>query len=1359
MRRRRVSMAAQRPLRFESLEDRRLLAVVPAGFTESVVASGLTSPITMDIEDSGRIWLAYQDGRIEVIENDQLLPTPAVQLDADGSGERGLQGIELDPEFESNGYLYVYYTAASPESHNRLSRLTVDPLTENTIVPGSELVLLDLPYFSTFPQNQDPIWHMGGAIHFLQDGTIAVQVGDHLNNSLVQDLDEPLGKVLRVNPDGTPAADNPHYDLGDGISWQDFVWAAGLRNPFSGDVDPATGRYFINDVGQGSWEEINDATAGGENFGWPTTEGAFNQAQYPDFTQPFHAYSHAEDVAITGGAFNSPAVSQFPAEYQGKYFYSQFGAGRIMVIDPNNAADNEAFLTGTAFPMNIEFAADGSMYYIARGAGAGGAPGIGTGQVLKVQYAADIPPQIIQQPADRFRSVGYSATFTASAAGSSPLSYQWERDSGTGFTPIPGATEAFFTLESVGVEDSGSLFRVVVSNGFGTATSDAATLEVTTDTPPTPTVTLPLEGDLYRAGDLITFTGSATDAEDGVLAPSQLTWQVDFHHDEHLHPFLPATTGLTGAQFTVPVNSETAANVWFRIHLTATDSAGLTTETYRDIHPVTSVFTPTSNVDGVAIEVDGQPKETPTSITGVVNVNRALNAPAVADAGGLPAYFAQWLDGEASRDRVIATPEQDSAFVALYQTYDLGAPTYASDLTPSAPPVNGWGPIELDSSNGEDAAGDGGPITLNDQVYAKGLGVHAYSEITYDLNGGYHRFVSDIGLDDENAPAGSVEFRVLADGQEVFASGVMNNQSPTQTVDLDVTGVTQITLVVDDGGNGVGNDHADWADARFYSIEATPVVNLNFQPAGAEVPAGDLADTGAVFGDRGNGWTYGWQTDHTDLSRDRDVNADQRLDTLVHFHAGQDWEIALPNGQYLVTASVGDAGFPSTHTLNVEGLNFWTAEALAADEFAVQTRLVTVSDGRLTLDQGDAADKATRINYLEIAAVDVGATLLPFAAADVDLNGRLDLDDVAAFGAGWGADGTSASLEDRLRLGDLDFDGDTDQDDWEVFYSRWIAESNAPLSFDAVINPTAGDFDRTGSVTQTDYQVWRNAYGATGLRAADANGDGAVNAADYTLWRGNFGVTTSTPDPLDALVLYIDPLTGQGTLRNETDAAISLIGYSVLSDAAALLTADGDWQSLQDAGLTGWEEAQPTASALSELNPSGSLTLAAGDALDLGGLYDASASITPVQLEYAVSTSGLVQFGSVVFAEPTALPMAAVAKSGAIAAAEPALGVTPAPKLTSIESLVAPPSIETGSFGNSAARRPVTPPAARVNTDPQLLIAQQLHSQAASHAPERDAAFEAFSTKQDDADFLNSDTTLPELGPSRVAPGIRRGRV
>lgn len=144
---------------------------------------------------------------------------------------------------------------------------------------------------------------------------------------------------------------------------------------------------------------------------------------------------------------------------------------------------------------------------------------------------------------------------------------------------------------------------------------------------------------------------------------------------------------------------------------------------------------------------------------------------------------------------------------------------------------------------------------------------------------------------------------------------------------------------------------------------------VNFQLAGAPTPNRYLSDTGEIFGSRGGGLSYGWSSNHTDVSRDRGVNADQRLDTLLHFHQFQRWEFQLPNGPYEVTASIGDPSNGSSHTLNVEGTNYWTNQALSSNEFRVLTRTVTVSDGRLTLDQGNAIEKATRINYVHIQGI------------------------------------------------------------------------------------------------------------------------------------------------------------------------------------------------------------------------------------------------------------------------------------------------------------------------------------------------------------------------------------------------------
>jgi hypothetical protein len=152
--------------------------------------------------------------------------------------------------------------------------------------------------------------------------------------------------------------------------------------------------------------------------------------------------------------------------------------------------------------------------------------------------------------------------------------------------------------------------------------------------------------------------------------------------------------------------------------------------------------------------------------------------------------------------------------IASATTVAPAATTYLSDLPFAATPTNGWGPVELDTSNGEDNAGDGGTMMLNGDTYAKGLGAHALSDIKFNLGGAYTNFTSDIGIDDEvtNAAA-TVIFQVFGDGVMLYQSPVMRATSATQTANVSVAGVQQLELVVTDAGDGNAYDHADWAGA------------------------------------------------------------------------------------------------------------------------------------------------------------------------------------------------------------------------------------------------------------------------------------------------------------------------------------------------------------------------------------------------------------------------------------------------------------------------------------------------------------------------------------------------------------------
>lgn len=146
------------------------------------------------------------------------------------------------------------------------------------------------------------------------------------------------------------------------------------------------------------------------------------------------------------------------------------------------------------------------------------------------------------------------------------------------------------------------------------------------------------------------------------------------------------------------------------------------------------------------------------------------------------------------------------------QALTQGINTLAYERALSA--TSAWGPIEVNRSNGERAAGDGGPLTLNGRVFPQGYGVHAPSELTYSLTPADTstcvRFQAQVGLDDEVGSRGSAVFQVWGDNQKLFDSGVMTGDSPAKAVDVSLNGAATLRLVVTDAGNGKSYDHADW---------------------------------------------------------------------------------------------------------------------------------------------------------------------------------------------------------------------------------------------------------------------------------------------------------------------------------------------------------------------------------------------------------------------------------------------------------------------------------------------------------------------------------------------------------------------
>jgi glucose/arabinose dehydrogenase len=347
-------------------------ATLPPGFTEIQYGSTLTpgGPTAMAFSPDGRLFVCLQGGQLRVIENGILLATPFVTVTTTANGERGLLGIAFDPNFVSNQFVYVYYTDITPPIHNRVSRFTANG---NVAVAGSETPILELNNLSSATN------HNGGGIHFGSDGKLYVGVGENANSANSQTLTNRLGKLLRINADGTIPSDNPTTFPGiDGSPTGDnrAIWAVGLRNPYTFAFQPGTGRLFINDVGQSAWEEINDGIVG-SNYGWSICEG-FCSPPNENYRDPLFEYGHGSSgttgCAIVGGTFYNPAINQFPASYVGKYFFSDLCSGWIRLMDPTNNTASD-FATDLSTPVDLKVGPEGSLYYLMQGNG---------GQVWKI---------------------------------------------------------------------------------------------------------------------------------------------------------------------------------------------------------------------------------------------------------------------------------------------------------------------------------------------------------------------------------------------------------------------------------------------------------------------------------------------------------------------------------------------------------------------------------------------------------------------------------------------------------------------------------------------------------------------------------------------------------------------------------------------------------------------------------------------------------------------------------------------------------------------------------------------------------------------------------------------------------------
>jgi glucose/arabinose dehydrogenase len=346
----------------------------PDGYAWGTVISGLQFPVDVQnaADGSGRLFIVEKRGCIRILQNNQILPTPFLDIQGEvGSqhSEQGLLGLAFHPDFARSGAFFVNYTDL--EGNTVIARFQVSPGDPNRVDASSQVNLLqvDQPYVN----------HNGGGLAFGPDGYLYIGLGDGgsggdpLGNG--QNLQTMLGKLLRIDIDHgekySIPADNP-FSQSAGLP---EIWMYGLRNPWRFSFDRLTGDMFIADVGQDAWEELDFVAAGspgGMDLGWSYYEGTHPYKGQPPanipFTWPVMEYSHADGCSITGGyVYHGTAMP----EWQGVYFFGDYCSGNIWGLIRPGAVDQQSKILFTTRAQITTFGLGeaGEIYMIDYGSG------------------------------------------------------------------------------------------------------------------------------------------------------------------------------------------------------------------------------------------------------------------------------------------------------------------------------------------------------------------------------------------------------------------------------------------------------------------------------------------------------------------------------------------------------------------------------------------------------------------------------------------------------------------------------------------------------------------------------------------------------------------------------------------------------------------------------------------------------------------------------------------------------------------------------------------------------------------------------------------------------------------------------